>query len=251
MGLSQRWTKILVVALPGLLAVACEDTSKPAVAPAAIAVPADVPEPPAQAKRSPLERTRSSGSALRQSAERWRASHETECPTAARLEEEKALAPDASATDAWGTPFRIICDDDDETIVVSLGPDKLEGTNDDVRDHGEAASAKPKGAPPGAARNAPGAVAGSTWGAADAVKVVRAHTPAVKRACWDNDAGAQPSNASVTLTLSIAPDGSVQNESASGTEPMASCVARDAKSWVFAPPGTGTTVNIPFKFVRQ
>ena len=35
-------------------------------------------------------------------------------------------------TDAWDDPYRIVCEDD-ETTVVSAGPDKKEGTADDIR----------------------------------------------------------------------------------------------------------------------
>ena len=35
-------------------------------------------------------------------------------------------------TDAWETQFKIVCDDDSVT-VISFGPDKKEGTADDIR----------------------------------------------------------------------------------------------------------------------
>lgn len=76
--------------------------------------------------------TRNSAIALHQAAELWRTSHGTECPTAERLKAEKEIASTAKITDAWESPYKIICDDESLTIV-SFGPDKKEGTADDIR----------------------------------------------------------------------------------------------------------------------
>ncbi len=230
-----------------LVGVACEESSKPPAAPAPIVSPTDAPEPVASAKRSPVERTRRSAAALRQSAERWRTNRMSECPTPAQLEAEKALVPEAALNDAWGTPFKIMCDES-ATQIVSLGPDRREGTADDVRE-GVLAD-EPKSAPP-PTNTASASATSASWGAAAVSAVVRAHTPAVKRVCWESDAGAHATTASVQLTLIIAADGSVQSTSASGDQPVAGCVEQKAKTWVFPPPGATTTVNIPFRFLRQ
>ena len=76
--------------------------------------------------------TKNSAIALNQAAELWRTSHGTECPTAERLKAEKEIASTAKITDAWEMPYKIICDDDSLT-VISFGPDKKEGTADDIR----------------------------------------------------------------------------------------------------------------------
>lgn len=76
--------------------------------------------------------TKTSAMALHTVSESWRAMHTTECPTAERLKAEKEIAATAKITDAWDSPFKIICDEDNIT-VVSFGPDKREGTADDIR----------------------------------------------------------------------------------------------------------------------
>jgi general secretion pathway protein G len=69
---------------------------------------------------------------IHQIAEMWRAGHASECPTAERLKAEKEIGATSKITDAWDTPFEIICAEDGIT-VVSLGPDKKKGTKDDIR----------------------------------------------------------------------------------------------------------------------
>jgi hypothetical protein len=32
---------------------------------------------------------------------------------------------------------------------------------------------------------------------------------------------------------------------------VSKCIENQVKSWVFSAPGSNTTINIPFKFVRQ
>jgi general secretion pathway protein G len=77
--------------------------------------------------------TRTSATELRRAAETWRANHAGEgCPTAKKLQEDKAIDTASKITDAWDMEFKIVCDDD-ETTVISYGPDKKEGTADDIR----------------------------------------------------------------------------------------------------------------------
>jgi general secretion pathway protein G len=76
--------------------------------------------------------TRTSATELRRAAESWRANHATECPTPKKLQEDKSIDTASKITDAWDVDFKIICEED-ETIVVSFGPDKKEGTADDIR----------------------------------------------------------------------------------------------------------------------
>jgi hypothetical protein len=67
---------------------------------------------------------------LRVIVEVWRATHADECPTLQRLEDDDELAA-ANMKDEWGNAYKIICDED-ETYVVSYGPDHREGTPDDI-----------------------------------------------------------------------------------------------------------------------
>ncbi|HEY2512526.1 MAG TPA: hypothetical protein VGI39_16780 [Polyangiaceae bacterium] len=62
----------------------------------------------------------------------WRAGHDgTVCPTLEQLENDKELEKATEVTDAWGTPFRIRCAEDD-TFVTSLGPDRRPSADDIV-----------------------------------------------------------------------------------------------------------------------
>ena len=65
-------------------------------------------------------------------AEAWRANHADECPTVQRLIDERELAASASPNDPWNRPYKIVCEEGD-TIVISSGPDRREGTPDDIR----------------------------------------------------------------------------------------------------------------------
>jgi hypothetical protein len=79
----------------------------------------------------PRDETKSCIKALHAAAEAWRANHGNECPTVQRLKDEKELAASSEIADKWGTPYLIWCNDD-ATTVVSFGPDKKKGTEDDV-----------------------------------------------------------------------------------------------------------------------
>lgn len=66
-------------------------------------------------------------------AEKYRVDHPGEqCPTVELLREKKELSAASKITDPWDSPYKIICGDEDLT-VLSLGPDKKEGTADDIR----------------------------------------------------------------------------------------------------------------------
>jgi general secretion pathway protein G len=79
------------------------------------------------------DNTRNSLKALHAVAEAWRANHGNECPTVQRLKDEKELAASSDINDAWGSPYKIMCPDDENTVVMSFGPDKKEGSQDDIR----------------------------------------------------------------------------------------------------------------------
>ena len=66
-------------------------------------------------------------------AEKYRVDHPGEqCPTVELLREKKELSQASKITDPWDTPYKIICGDED-VAVLSMGPDKKEGTADDIR----------------------------------------------------------------------------------------------------------------------
>jgi general secretion pathway protein G len=65
-------------------------------------------------------------------AEKYRVDHPGVCPTVEQLRAEKELSAASKITDPWDTPYKIICGDED-VIVLSAGPDKREGSPDDIR----------------------------------------------------------------------------------------------------------------------
>ena len=79
-----------------------------------------------------IKLTTNAAVALREAAQRWRAFGSSDCPTAARLKQDKLIDKASRLDDAWGTPFVIACEDEDFT-VVSWGPDKRPDTSDDIR----------------------------------------------------------------------------------------------------------------------
>jgi len=87
------------------------------------------------AMRQKVELTKTNGETLRSAVKIWWASGNDAgtCPTVPELIADGALDRGKSAKgDAWGQPWHIQCDATDATIV-SLGPDKLLDTEDDIR----------------------------------------------------------------------------------------------------------------------
>ncbi len=82
-------------------------------------------------KEAQVRTTRTSAMELRRAAETWRSMHGDDCPTPETLRQDKAIDTASKLTDAWDDPFKITCDAD-ETTVSSYGPDKKEGTPDDI-----------------------------------------------------------------------------------------------------------------------
>jgi general secretion pathway protein G len=62
----------------------------------------------------------------------WKQSHpDVDCPTIEQLKTERTLDRGFSAKDAWGNPFKLSCDAD-EIVCTTAGPDRKEGTEDDI-----------------------------------------------------------------------------------------------------------------------
>ena len=82
-------------------------------------------------------------------------------------------------------------------------------------------------------------------------RVVNSRKAGVKRTCLDRSASTA-SSTKVTATITIAPNGSVQNVSTAGDEPVvAKCIEQQLRTWSFPAPGEVKQVQIPFVFVRQ
>jgi general secretion pathway protein G len=68
---------------------------------------------------------------IRNAVTRFRSRGTDQCPTVTQLVSEKEIDSASKLDDPWGTAFKIECTED-EVYVLSLGPDKKEGTADDV-----------------------------------------------------------------------------------------------------------------------
>jgi len=74
----------------------------------------------------------------------------------------------------------------------------------------------------------------------------------VKRTCWERGGADQKSSVNVLVSAQVGPAGNVVGTSSSGDDPVvAKCIEQQVRGWMFSAPGSTTTVNIPFKFVRQ
>jgi predicted Zn finger-like uncharacterized protein len=97
----------------------------------------------------------------------------------------------------------------------------------------------------------PGAGGSGGLDQAGVERVVAMHRTGVKRTCWERGGG-EKSSVNVTVTANVAPNGSVASTSSSGDDPVvAKCIENQVRAWQFPAPGSSTTINIPFKFVRQ
>lgn len=97
-----------------------------------------------------------------------------------------------------------------------------------------------------------GAGGGGGLDSSSVERVVAAHRAGVKRTCWERGGADQKSSVNVTVSATVSPDGSVSGASSSGDDPVvAKCIESQVRGWRFSAPGSTTTVNIPFKFVRQ
>ena len=69
---------------------------------------------------------------VRQATMQWKAVHPTEdCPTVEQLKTDRDLDTGFSLKDPWGGAFKLNCDND-EITCTSPGPDRKEGTEDDI-----------------------------------------------------------------------------------------------------------------------
>ncbi len=98
----------------------------------------------------------------------------------------------------------------------------------------------------------PGAGGGGGLDSSSVQRVVSSHQSGVKRTCWERGGGDSKSSVNVTVSAQVGPAGNVIGTSSSGDDPVvAKCIEGQVKTWMFSAPGATTTVNIPFKFVRQ
>ncbi len=81
-----------------------------------------------------IEQTRTDLRVVQQAATIFMAQNRDRCPASvAELVEDGQLSRAARTTDAWGNDFTISCEAAAEPVVASAGPDRQEGSADDIR----------------------------------------------------------------------------------------------------------------------
>lgn len=83
-------------------------------------------------KEAQISTAKTNAQVLRRAVQDWqRVNNEVTCPTVSQLMEGKHLDSTSSPDDPWGQPWTLTCSDDD-VFVGSYGPDKKQGTDDDI-----------------------------------------------------------------------------------------------------------------------
>jgi len=83
-------------------------------------------------KEAQVSTAKTSAQALRRAVQDWqRVNNEVSCPTMSQLIEGKHIDSASNTDDPWGMPWLLLCTDDD-VFVQSTGPDKKQGTADDI-----------------------------------------------------------------------------------------------------------------------
>lgn len=89
--------------------------------------------------RSPCQHSNTATNAreIRAAAMRWKTMNASaKCPSINTLVEDREIHRASKVTDCWAQPFLVLCEDDD-IVVISSGPDKVLGTNDDIKAPGQ------------------------------------------------------------------------------------------------------------------
>lgn len=85
-------------------------------------------------ERARIQTSRESARVLRNAVSTYRMNHAgDECPTVDMLVQAQEIDHASKTLDAWDKPFAIQCDDHGNVSVVSGGPDKKVGSDDDIR----------------------------------------------------------------------------------------------------------------------
>jgi general secretion pathway protein G len=83
-------------------------------------------------KEAQVSTAKTNAQVLRRAVQDWqRVNMEVSCPTMSQLVEGKHLDSASNTEDPWGQPWGLSCTDDD-VFVLSNGPDKKQGTPDDI-----------------------------------------------------------------------------------------------------------------------
>ncbi len=83
-------------------------------------------------KKADVGTTNTACNSIRSATILWKNSHPgDDCPTVEALKSEGLLEKGFSSKDPWGNGFKIACDVDEITCITN-GPDRKEGTDDDI-----------------------------------------------------------------------------------------------------------------------
>src|SRR5271166_1129970 len=83
-------------------------------------------------KKADVGTTNTACNSVRSATILWKNSHPgDDCPTIEQLKSEGLLEKGFGSKDPWGNPFKVTCDVDEITCITN-GPDRKEGTDDDI-----------------------------------------------------------------------------------------------------------------------
>jgi general secretion pathway protein G len=83
-------------------------------------------------REAQVSTAKTSAQVLRRAVQDWqRVNNEVTCPTVSQLIEGKHVDSGAEVDDPWGLPWALVCTED-EVFVQSFGPDKKQGSADDI-----------------------------------------------------------------------------------------------------------------------
>jgi general secretion pathway protein G len=83
-------------------------------------------------KEAQVSTAKTNAQVLRRAVQDWqRVNNEVTCPTISQLIDGKHLDSASNTDDPWGMPWTMTCTDDD-IFIQSMGPDKKQGTPDDI-----------------------------------------------------------------------------------------------------------------------
>jgi general secretion pathway protein G len=83
-------------------------------------------------KQADIGTAKTACSSIRSATTMWKQAHPGEdCPTLEQLRHDKNLDRGFVTKDAWGNTYKLTCESDD-IICTTAGPDKKEGTEDDI-----------------------------------------------------------------------------------------------------------------------
>lgn len=82
--------------------------------------------------RADIASVRRACASVRSAAIIWKSVRpDDQCPTTEQLRKDAVLDASVSLKDGWGNPYRIVCDVDEITCTTA-GPDRKNGTEDDI-----------------------------------------------------------------------------------------------------------------------